>query len=331
MKSRKKILFSLLVLLLLLAIFWLTTIKLCCCEADHKVTYEQEIINDSLIINSVPFKDTTPFITYWDLSNSQQIPYKTKKLTSAKVKLFTNYGNRKKQDLTKLIDVYGINQFFMDYDFTTGYVHPYTQNFFKKLTPEDFILVIKRDESIINECQISYKKVKNLGSRDSLGQNIGFFRQWKLSDIDMNNNKVNVKTNGIGSYYLQVKKNSSNQFKPFIPLWSKQPTQEGYIDLSKLNKLNNNNGGTAVILWENKANEVFFIDIHSSIKDIIECLVHVKNTYDVDPTLGIFDAAPMTRKFKADSNNCIDFKTVNIKTSKIWYVGAGFGYKINQY
>ena len=32
------------------------------------------------------------------------------------------------------------------------------------------------------------------------------------------------------------------------------------------------------------------MDIHSSIKDIIECLVNVKNTYDVDPTLGIFDA-----------------------------------------
>ena len=115
MKSRKKILFSLLVLLLLLAIFWLTTIKFCCCEADHKVTYEQEIINDSLIINSVPFKDTTPFITYWDLSNSQQIPYKTKKLTSAKVKLFPNYGTRQKHGITKLIDVYGINQFFMDH------------------------------------------------------------------------------------------------------------------------------------------------------------------------------------------------------------------------
>ena len=47
--------------------------------------------------------------------------------------------------------------------------------------------------------------------------------------------------------------------------------------------------------------------------------------------LGVFDAAPMARKFKADSNHCIDFKKVNIKTSKIWYVGAGFGYKINQH
>jgi len=88
MSSRKKILISVLVLLLLLAIFWLTAIKFCCCEDDHKATYGHEIINDSLIINSVPFKDTTPFIRYWDLSNSQQTPYKTKKLTSAKIKFF---------------------------------------------------------------------------------------------------------------------------------------------------------------------------------------------------------------------------------------------------
>ena len=91
MHSGKKILISLLALSLLLLFFWFTTIKFFCSESENKSTYEHETKSDSSITNSVPFKDTTPFITYWNLSNSQQIPYKTKKLTSAKVKLLVTF------------------------------------------------------------------------------------------------------------------------------------------------------------------------------------------------------------------------------------------------
>ena len=324
MITRKCLLMPKLILLLFLSS--------CCDKNDSKTSFKDIVIDEGIIINvdTIPVKDTTPFIEYWDLSNSQQIPYRTKKLTSAKVKLFPNYGNRKKLGITQLNDVYGINQFFMDYDLTSGDVHDFTKKFYKSLTPDDFVLFLKRDESYINEGEIFYKKVKDLSPLDSLGQNIGFFRQWKLSDIDMEDNKVNVKKFR-GTYNLQVKQHSSNQFKALIPLWSKQTKEEGYIDISKLNVLTDNDGGTAVIIWETKENEVFFIDIHSSINDIIECLMNIHNEYDVGPTLGIYDAAPMARKFKSDKTNSVDFKSVNLKTSHQSHVGAGFGYKIIQY
>ena len=325
MITRKFLLMPKLILLLFLSS--------CCDKNDSKTSFKDTAIDEGVIIDvdTIPVKDTTPFIEYWDLSNSQQIPYQTKKLTSAKVKLFPNYGNRQKLGITQLSDVYGINQFFMDYDLTSGYVHPFTKKFFKKLTPEDFVLLLKRDESFINEGVILYKKVKDLSPLDSLGQNIGFFRQWKLSDLDIEDNKVNVKKNGLGSYYLKVKQHSSNQFKPFIPLWSKQPKEEGYINFSKLNVLTDFDGGTAVIIWETEENEIFFIDIHSSIKNIIECLMNIHNEYGVDPILGIYDAAPMARKFKSDRTNSVYFNSFSSRTLKSHYTGAGFGYKIIQY
>ena len=160
MSTGKKILISFLVLSLIVLFFWLTTIKFFCSEDVNKSTFEYETKGDSSITNSIPFKDTTPFITYWDLSNSQQIPYKTKKLTSAKVKLFPNYGTRQNQDRTKLIDVYGINQFFMDYDLTTGYVHRYTQNFFKKQLLKTSYWSLKGMRQLLMNVKFHIKKLK---------------------------------------------------------------------------------------------------------------------------------------------------------------------------
>ena len=89
------------------------------------------------------------------------------------------------------------------------------------------------------------------------------------------------------------------------------------------------NGGTAVIIWEQR-NKIYFIDIHSSINDIIECLIQVSEAYNLDPTLGIYDAAPMARKFKANSRSNISFDNVDKSTMKLDYVGAGYGYNIIQ-
>lgn len=304
----------------------------CCNEEDVIVseTILSPIIenNKKLIdeINTSHKNDSAKFIQYWDLSNSEQIPFKTKKLSTAQVTIFPNYGDRHKLNIKTLYGVCGINQFFMDFDLTSGYVHPYTVGFYHKSSPSDFILFFKRDSKRINRGEISYKRKKDLSPLDSLGQNIGFFRQWKLSDIDIENNKVKMKKNNFGSYYLQVKENSSNKYKPDIPIWSNQPTKNGYIDYSELNILSNHNGGTVVIIWETKNKEIYFIDIHSSINDIVECLIQVSEEYDLDPTLGVYDAAPMARKFKSNSKNNISFDNVDESTMRRSYVGAGFGY-----
>ena len=105
MITRKFLLMPKLILLLFLSS--------CCDKNDSKTSFKDIAIDEGVIINvdTIPVKDTTPFIEYWDLSNSQQIPYRTKKLTSAKVKLFPNYGNREKLGITQLNDVYGIINF----------------------------------------------------------------------------------------------------------------------------------------------------------------------------------------------------------------------------
>ena len=59
--------------------------------------------------------DTVEFIEYWETGSREQIAFKTKSLKSAKVKLFPNYGTRKKLDYNEVSNVYGINQFFMDF------------------------------------------------------------------------------------------------------------------------------------------------------------------------------------------------------------------------
>lgn len=274
-------------------------------------------------------KDTLRFIEYWETGNREQIAFKTKSLKSAKVKLFSNYGTRKKMGITSLESVFGINQFFMDFDMSTGFVHPYTSNFYKKLRESDFVLFLERDISKINEGVISYKRIKDLNQSDVLGQNVGFFRQWKLSEIDINENQyVNIKKTSNG-FCLQVKQTTNNPFKSYIPLWSKQTVKDGYVDYHQLNLLTNNNGGTVVIIWEVDG-EIYFKDIHASIKDIINKLNFIRDKFLVDPVLGIYDAGPMARKFKSNSNNVVYFNEIQPFISSISYVGAGFGYLINQ-
>ena len=99
----------------------------------------------------------------------------------------------------------------------------------------------------------------------------GFFRQWKLSEIDIKDSKFVNFIKSDGFYFLRVKENTTNPYNKYIPLWSSIPQKDGYMEYEKLNKLSDNDGGTAVILWE-VDNEIFFTDIHSSIYDIIKNL-----------------------------------------------------------
>ena len=273
--------------------------------------------------------DDTPFITYFNQQQNGQTPFETKELKLASVKLFANYGNRQKLGTKELKDVYGINQFFMDFDLKSGYVHQYTRNFYNKLTPENYVLYFEKNGSSLDEGVIYYKKISDLKNTDSLGRNVGFFRQWRLSDIVIDGDQVFVIKNEIGSYYLKVKDESLNQFKDFIPLWTKKPKKEGYFEINQLDELTETEGGTVVIIWQ-KNGQTYFKDVHNSIQRIIECLFEIKKEYNVDPVLGIYDAAPMAKKFKSDEKNSVNFDYVDSRTMKKNYVGAGFGYLLNQ-
>jgi hypothetical protein len=67
------------------------------------------------------------------------------------------------------------------------------------------------------------------------------------------------------------------------------------------------------------------MDMHGSIADIIAEAIRIKNLYNVDPTIGIYDAGPFARKFKANEAGSVDFNYVNKLTGTAEFVGAGYG------
>jgi hypothetical protein len=261
------------------------------------------------------------------LNNSGQLPFKTKHLAYAEVKLFPRYQTRSALNIKSIDGIYGINQFFMDHDLTSGFVHPFTTNFFEKLPDNGYVLVFDRSLYRINQGRIYYKLKSDLSQpSDVLGQNIAFCRQWKLSEIDINGYYIMMKKSkySSNSYCPQLKKESSNPYYPEIPIWSSY-NQEGYVDYRRLNSLTDYDGGTVVIIWTYN-NQTLFTDIHGSIFEIIEEAKRIKTIYKVDPTIGIYDAGPFARKFKSTETGIVDFNHVNILTGTSEYVGAGYGY-----
>lgn len=303
-------------------------------KEDHQESKSYEATKDSTQA-AVALVDTTPFIQYFENTNEQK-PFKTRELSSAKVTLFPNLGTRKctndtrfSSPLNQLIGVYGVNQFFMDFDLTTGFVHTYTKNMFNNLSPDGFVLQLTRDPVAINKATISYIRKKDLAPSDSLGINIGFCRQWRLSEIDIVENKVLLKRDPkLNRLFISPKQGTSNPYNDFVKIWSDQTIKEGYYDINSLNILSGTNGGTAVIIWETKQGEIRFIDIHGSIKDIITELQHIAAKYDVDPTLGVYDAAGMAQKMKADANHMVSFDEIDKWCGGQLWVGAGYGFDI---
>ena len=299
---------------------------------------EKMDVRDSIIHASIPGPAVVRSIVLYDSNATYnvQVPFQTIELISAKVAIFPNLGSRLQSwkydndsfSRIEMNSVYGVAQFFMDFDLTSGFVHPYTRNFYNKLRDADFVLYFERDSKSINEGTISYKRKKDITAKDILGQNIGFCRQWKLSEIEMHDGYVSMKKNAFGGFYLSVKKNSSNPFPEFIPIQSTQPNGSGECKIRDLNKLSSNNGGTAAIIWE-AGGITYFIDIHGSIQSILEKLIEVSKHYNVDPTLGIYDAGGMAQKLKADSYYKIDVNKIN-KWCNANYVGAGYAYLIHQ-
>jgi hypothetical protein len=263
------------------------------------------------------------------LNNSGQIPFKTKPLQFAQIMLFPRYAHRANFPHS-LERVYGINQFFLDHDLTSGYVHDYTLNFFNRLPEDGYVLYLKRSESRILQGKISYKRKKDLNFNvDQLGQNFAFCRQWKLSEIDMIGSQIRMRRMiDAPTYFCPQLKPGKNPFNteiceiPIRSIYGK----DGYVDYHGLNSLTDYAGGTAVIIWETKRDGVLFMDIHGSIATIIEEALRIKANYNVDPVIGVYDAGPFARKFKADINGIVDFGIVDQYTMASETSGAGYGY-----
>ncbi len=279
-------------------------------------------------ITSVADEKGTKPILYekYHPNSATQVKFQTQEISFISLTFFPKRTDREALKMTSLSNVYGVNQFFMDHDLTSGYVHPYTRNFFTKLDPEGFVMYFKRSPTHMNEAIAAYKRKKDLSSDDVLGRNFAFCRQWKLSEIDLSDQKILMKKCRFSSNCncLQVKQSSMNPFRPEIPLWSTYKT-EGYIDLQHLKGFGHTDGGTVVLIWENNQGEILFKDIHGSIYDIITAATHIRDKYQTDPVIGIYDAGPFARKFQSNAG-VLDFAPVNSNTSYGSIVGAGYGY-----
>lgn len=266
------------------------------------------------------------------INDNTQIGFHSLILDRQKVILFPNYGNRKRMKEKYIENVSGVVQFLMDYDMTSGYVHPYTLNFYNKLRPTDFVLKYHKSKDSSNQGEIEYVYKKDVTLHDTLGIQIGFFRQWRLSEIDIQDKKVMMKKCTFSSRCTcpQVKQAASNPFSPQIPIWVKSEF-EGYQPFESLNKLDDINGGTVVIIWKDKnSHQVKFIDIHGSLNTILTSAEKIEKEYKIDPVIGIYDAGPLAVKVKSNSENKLKLSDLNT-LSQIDYVSAGYGYVAKKY
>lgn len=270
-------------------------------------------------------KDTIDFISY-NFPNEPLSEYSTEEMYYAQVKFFSKREDRRLLKTKTLTNVYGVNQFLMDHDLTTGFVHPYTYNFHKKLKPNDFVLKAERSKKRVNEAKIYYTTKKELSINDKLGENICFARQWKLSEININDDQIFLKQCNYtkSCECLQTKSTAKTYFKPEIPLYTENG-KIGLQNITSLNKVGVKEGGGVDIVWYNKQGEIMFINMFSSIKNIFAKANEIKRKYQCDPTIVIYDAGTYAMRFKA-KGSIIYFDEINQKLGDGEFLGAGFGF-----
>lgn len=86
---------------------------------------------------------------------------------------------------------------------------------------------------------------------DTLGKNLAFFRQWKLSEINWENQKVELKPCGFNSMCgcPQIKEESTSAFKKEFPIGDLN-YRKGKKNIEKLQSLDLVSGGTVLFIWE---------------------------------------------------------------------------------
>ena len=308
-----------------------TILCLSCSQQNSEKTTAARNTND----NEVPINEKreliseTPYpVIYNSIPSLEgQWGFQTVPANRLKVKLIPNISTCSKLKLDSIENIFGVNQFLLDMDFTTGFVHHYTTNFFNKLRPDDYVLKIDKTTEEVKEGDIFFIKKKNLLSGDVLGKNIAFFRQWKLSEIDINSENIKMAKCGFCNNCScpQAKVSTGNPFSTEIPI-SNTGLSNGYQPITKFNLLGNHDGGTAVIIWEDPSTkQVIFKDVHASLFEIIEKAKSILATYSVDPVIAISDAGIVSRKFRSDKNFVLDLAPIK-QLSPNSQIAAGYGY-----
>lgn len=291
-----------------------------------------EAIFNSLVksdLNHKKSNKTEPYFIKYENPSFLLSEYSTEEMLYAQVKFFSKRKDRSLLKTKELKNVYGINQFLMDHDLTTGFVHPYTNNFFKKLDSWGFVLKVERSQKRLNEGRIYYIHKVQLTKDDILGENICFARQWRLSEISLDGDQIFLKQCNYAKSCkcLQTKNTAATYFKPEIPLYT-QSGKDGLQNVNDLDKIGLKEGGGVDIIWQNKEGEIMFINMFTSIKKIIAKAYEIKAKYNCDPTIAVYDAGTYARRFQA-KNSVIQFDEINQKLGNGEFLGAGFGFTKN--
>jgi hypothetical protein len=242
------------------------------------------------------------------------------------VKLIPNLETRAKLKMKVIPKMIGVHQFFLDHDLVSGFVHPYTQRMYDDLRPNEYVLKFTANNSIKNTGIISYIHKSELDKNDILGKNIAYFRNWRLSEIEykINNGLVYFKSKpcNFNKRCACPETNRTGNMKQ-IPVWHK--AESGYFSVNKFKAFGAFDGGTVALIWEVK-NEIFFQDIHSSWKEILERAIEISKKYNTDPTIAISDAGPLANKVRANLKHELTTSSIDALAPLGKRFGAGYGY-----
>jgi hypothetical protein len=242
------------------------------------------------------------------------------------VKLIPNLETRAKLKMKVIPKIIGVHQFFLDHDLVSGFVHPFTQRMYDDLRPNEYVLKFTANNSIKNTGIISYIHKSELDKNDILGKNIAYFRNWRLSEIEykINNGLVYFKSKpcNFNKRCACPETNRTGNMKQ-IPVWHK--AESGYFSVNKFKAFGAYDGGTVALIWEVK-NEIFFQDIHSSWKEILERAIEISKKYNTDPTIAISDAGPLANKVRANLKHELTTSSIDALAPLGKRFGAGYGY-----
>jgi hypothetical protein len=242
------------------------------------------------------------------------------------VKLIPNLETRAKLKMKVIPKMIGVHQFFLDHDLVSGFVHPFTQRMYDDLRPNEYVLKFTANNSIKNTGIISYIHKSELDKNDILGKNIAYFRNWRLSEIEykINNGLVYFKSKpcNFNKRCACPETNRTGNMKQ-IPVWHK--AESGYFSVNKFKAFGAFDGGTVALIWEVK-NEIFFQDIHSSWKEILERAIEISKKYNTDPTIAISDAGPLANKVRANLKHELTTSSIDALAPLGKRFGAGYGY-----
>lgn len=275
--------------------------------------------NSPILFNS---PDTAETLNWIGVSGTRQL-----------IRIFPNRGYRDSLGMKEMHRITGVNHFFLDMDLVSHFVHPYTRNFYNRLRADDFVMKYTPSDSDSSTGFMEFIRKKDVLPGDELGLNLAFFRQWKLSELMIEEGafgtKIKLKICDFNPicFCPEVNAKSSNPFPIEVPIWQSNAAP-GWVAIDKLKYVGKFDGGNVVLIWEFNG-QIWFQEMHGSLRQILTQALRIKELSNSDVSLAISDAGPMAASFRSDSKNTLKFNGIN-KLDNTPYVGAGYGYYPSQ-